>query len=116
MFPVNAATVPTASVTAIVSPTARDRARTILANIPESDAGIITRAVVSIRVAPNAREPSLNSFGTARKASSDKLAISGRIMTPTTIAPLSGFNGFGGSSIHPFSNSQLPSSTTSGPM
>ncbi len=68
----------------------------MLAIIPESDACIITLKVVSIFVAPSAKEPSRNSFGTALNASSDIDAISGKIITPTTIAPFIGFNTLGG--------------------
>ena len=89
MFAVNTATVPTAKVTAIVSPTARLKARIMPAIIPEEMLDHYLESGFNF-VAPKAKEPSRNSFGTALNASSDIEAISGKIITPTTIAPLIG--------------------------
>ena len=51
MLSENVASVPTESVTAIVSPMARERARMMEAKIPESADGMVTLAVVSVVVA-----------------------------------------------------------------
>ena len=69
------------------------------ANIPDKAAGKVTLNVVSILVAPNARDPSRKCLGTACQASSDILAINGKTIIPTTTAPLRGLNSSGSSSI-----------------
>ena len=73
----------------------------MLAIIPERDACIITLKVVSIFIAPRPESLHATHLGTALNVSSDIEAINGKIITPTTIAPLIGFT-FGGSSIQPF--------------
>ena len=57
---------PAASVTIMVSPTARDMPSTMAAAMPERAAGKTTRSVVCIRLAPMASEPCRIACGTAR--------------------------------------------------
>jgi hypothetical protein len=61
----------------MVSPIALDMPRITAVEIPEMDAGRITLAMVSQRVAPKAREASFNSEGTLKMASSERLQMVG---------------------------------------
>ena len=92
MFDVYTATVPTANVTAIVSPKALDNAKTKEAIIPENAAGTIIPFITSKDVVPNANPPCLRSFGTDLKASSHNEATIGKIIIPTTIEALKALN------------------------
>ncbi len=67
------ACVPAARATIIVSPTARERARTIDAVMPEMAAGNTTRKVVRMVLAPRAYEPSRRDRGTALKEAGELL-------------------------------------------
>src|SRR5699024_7992267 len=79
---------PAASDTIIVSPIAREMAKTIDAIIPEVAAGKTTFIATSNFVAPKPSAPSLILFGTDDIASSLILEIKGIIITPTTIPGL----------------------------
>src|SRR5690606_3049106 len=71
---------PHTMITAMVSPTARPIPSTTEAMIPDFAAGMVTLKMVSTLEAPRARDPSLYSFGTARRDVSDMLTMVGRIM------------------------------------
>ena len=90
----NVGVAPPASDTIIVSPMARETAKTTEAMIPDNAAGKITFSETSNFVAPKAKAPSLIEFGTELIASSDKDAIIGKIIIPTTIPGLSALNIF----------------------
>src|SRR5690625_2742000 len=75
---------PLAIVTIIVSPIAREIAKTMAAIIPDRAAGITAFKVTSNLEAPRPRAPSLILCGTAFMASSDKEATMGIIMIPMT--------------------------------
>ena len=77
--------VPAASVTAMVSPMAREMASTMEATMPERAAGTTTRSDTTRRVAPSPNAPSRIELGTARMASSDRELMSGVISRPTTM-------------------------------
>ena len=83
---------PPANDTIIVSPIARDNASTTDATIPDNAAGRTTFKATSNLVEPIARAPSLIELGTEDIASSDKDAIIGKIIIPTTIPGLSALN------------------------
>src|SRR5579862_7034840 len=77
---------PAASVTAIVSPIARDTASTSAAAMPDAAAGATILSVTSALVIPRAYAPSRRLDGTADRASSTSEATIGTIMIPTTMA------------------------------
>ncbi len=60
--------------------------------IPDSPEGIKTLTRVCQRLAPRAREASLYVWGTALKASSERLIMVGRDMTARRIAPFRAFS------------------------
>jgi hypothetical protein len=71
--------------TTMVSPTALPKPNSTLPIIPLFAAGITALKMLSILVAPNAREASLTLLGTLERASSLMLAIMGIIITPKII-------------------------------
>ncbi len=75
--------------TAIVSPKARDMARTIAAIIPGNAFLTTTNFVVCHFVAPNESDASLSSFGIAAKTSRRILMIKGNVIMDKTIPPAS---------------------------
>ena len=79
---------PAASETIIVSPIAREIAKTIDAMIPDVAAGNTTLVATSNFVAPKPKAPSRILLGTEDIASSLILEIRGMIMIPTTIPGL----------------------------
>lgn len=74
---------------AMVSPTARPMPRMMAAVIPERADGMMTFCMVCHLVAPIARDPSLNSRGTALIASSATVVIVGIAMIPRMMDPAS---------------------------
>src|SRR3989338_5073303 len=76
---------PAAKATAIVSPIAREIARIKEAKTPDKAAGKTILVVTSNCVAPTAYAAWRRFLGTARKASSQREAIIGKIIIPTTI-------------------------------
>src|SRR5260221_9825424 len=73
-------------VTAMVSPSARPRARMVAPKMPAGEAGRIPRQVVSHQVAPRAVEASFRPPGTDRMTSRDTEARVGRTITARTSA------------------------------
>ena len=71
--------------TTIVSPMARDAARSSAATMPDTAAGNTTRTVVDMRRAPTPAEASRRLPGTARMASSETEATSGMVRMPTAM-------------------------------
>ena len=77
--------------TTMVSPMALDIPRITAVEIPEMDAGTVTRQIVSQWVAPKAKEASLSSFGTLNMASSEMLQIVGMDMNASITEALKRF-------------------------
>src|SRR5215216_6278124 len=78
---------PAAMVTAMVSPTAREKARITEAAIPDRAAGTTTRRLTCRLVEPRPKAASRRDAGTDRMASSLIEAMIGRIISPTAIDP-----------------------------
>ena len=78
---------PAAMVTAMVSPTAREKARITEAEMPDRAAGTTTRRLTWRLLAPRPKAASRSDNGTARMASSLIEAMIGRIISPTAIDP-----------------------------
>ena len=70
---------------AIASPIARPTPKTTAVATPLLAAGRLTLKIVSILVAPSARDASSYSFGTALSAFSDTLMMEGRIIIASTM-------------------------------
>ena len=79
------ATLPDTMIMAMASPIARPTPSTMEVAMPLLAAGMLTRKIVSIFVAPKAREASSYSLGTAFRAVVETLTIEGRIIMASTI-------------------------------
>ena len=82
--PVTEDNAPAARTTIMVSPMARDAAKTMAPTMPGRAAGKITLVTVSAGVAPRPSEPSRIACGTALVTSSDKDETNGTNIIPIT--------------------------------